>query len=49
MGQELIQRPRRDADFLFEPYALLKLVSYRTQDHQLGDGTTIIGCALPHK
>ena len=38
--QELIQRPWRGAAYWLDPHDLLSLLSYRSQDHQLRDGTT---------
>jgi hypothetical protein len=47
--QELMQRPWRDAACLLAPQGLLSLLSYRTQDLQLRDGTTHNGWVLPYQ
>ena len=41
--QELMQRLWRDVTYWLAPPGLLSLLSYRTQDYQLRDGTTHIG------
>lgn len=38
--QELMQRPQRGAAYLLASHGLLRLLSHRTRDHQLRDGTT---------
>jgi hypothetical protein len=38
--QELMQRPWRDVTYWLASPGLLSLLSYRTQDYQLRDGTT---------
>jgi hypothetical protein len=38
--QELMQRPWRDVTYWLASSGLLSLLSYRTQDYQLRDGTT---------
>jgi len=45
--QELMQRPWRDVAYWLAPRDLLTLLSYRTQDHQLRDGTTYNGLDPP--
>ena len=38
-----------DAAYWLVPHGLLSLLSYRTQDHQLRDGTTHNGLVCPHQ
>jgi hypothetical protein len=38
--QELMQRPWRNVTYWLASSALLSLLSYKTQDYQLRDGTT---------
>jgi len=45
--QELMQRPWRDVSYWLASPGLLSLLSYRTQDHQPGDGTTHSGLGPP--
>jgi hypothetical protein len=45
--QELMQRPWKDITFWLTSLGLLSLVSYRTQDYQLRDGTTHNGPSNP--
>lgn len=42
-----MQRPRRGAAFWLGPHSLLSLLSYRTQDHQLRNGTSHNGLGPP--
>ena len=45
--RELMQRPRRVAVYWLALHYLLRLLSYRTQDHQPRDGTTRKGLGPP--
>jgi hypothetical protein len=45
--QELMQMPWRDAAYWLAPHGLLRLLSYRTQDHQAKDGTAHNGLGPP--
>jgi hypothetical protein len=45
--QELMQRPWRDVTYWLASPGFLRLLSYRTQDHQPRDGTTHNGSSHP--
>ena len=47
--QELMQRPWSSAAHWLAPHGLIRLLSYRTQDHQIRDGTTHHGLGPPHQ
>jgi hypothetical protein len=48
-GQELMQRPWRDAAYWLAPHGLLSLLSYRTQDHQPRLVPSTMVWSLPHQ
>ena len=46
--QELMQRPWRDVTYWLASAGWHSLLSYRTQDYQLMDGTTLNGPSTDH-